>query len=91
MTKDQIKLEAGKFCKEFDIVAGWTQEQHVGFVHRLIVAEVGIEGAEEKEALLTILGNTCNPSAFRQVLENADILTKSEKGAKAAILANKYV
>lgn len=52
---------------------------------------LGIESKEDKEELLTILGQTVNPSAFRQMLESADILAKTEKGAKASILANKYV
>lgn len=91
MTKETIKVSAKEFCTKHNIVAGWSQEQHVGFQFGLIVDMLGIESKEDKKELLTILGQTVNPSAFRQMLESADILAKTEKGAKASILANKYV
>lgn len=90
MTKEQIKVSAGAFCKKFSITSGWSQEQHVGFVFGVIMEEVGIEGKEERDALLQILSLTCNPSAFRQTLESAEILEKSAKGERSSVLANKY-
>lgn len=90
MTKDQIKLNAKEFVNKFDIKAGWSQEQHVGFQFNLIVDMLGIESKEDKDELLSILGQTVNPSAFRQTLESAEILEKAEKSQRSSILANKY-
>lgn len=90
MTNDIIKAEAKEFITKFDIKAGWSQEQHVGFTFGLIVNSLGIEGKEDKDELLSVLTLTCNPSAFRQKLESAGLLAKSEKGERASALANKY-
>lgn len=90
MTKETIKVSAREFCSKHSITSGWSQEQHVGFQFNLVVDMLGIESKEDKEELLSILGLTVNPSAFRQTLESADILAKTDKGAKASILANKY-
>lgn len=90
MTKDQIKAEAKAFTTKFNIVSGWTQEQHVGFVFNTLVDSLGIEAKEDKDELLSTLSLTCNPSAFRQTLESAEILAKTDKVAKVANLANKY-
>ena len=90
MTKEQIKIEAKEFCTKFEITSGWTQEQHVGFVKRELCDSLGIERKEDMDEMLTILALTCNPSAFRQTLETAEILAKSDKGVKASVLANKY-
>lgn len=91
MTNESIKTEAKEFCTKHSIVAGWSQEQHVGFQFNTIkdALKVELEEADLKE-LLTILGLTCNPSAFRQKLESAEILAPTEKGAKSSSLANKY-
>lgn len=91
MTKDLIKASAKEFITKFDIKAGWTQEQHVGFVFNTIVESLGVESKEDKDELLSTLSLTCNPSAFRQTLESAGLLAKSEKGERASVLANKYI
>lgn len=90
MDNNQIKVSAKEFCLKHDIKAGWSQEQHVGFQFNLIVDVLGVELPEDKKELLSILGLTCNPSAFRQKLESDGTLTASVKGQRAAILANKY-
>lgn len=90
MDNNQVKVNAKEFCLKHDIKAGWSQEQHVGLQFNLIVDMLGIESAEDKKELLSILGLTCNPSAFRQKLESDGILTASVKGQRASILANKY-
>lgn len=78
MTRSEIIANAKEYCAEKKITAGWPQDAHVKFVARMIIGNLGIERAEDKIELLSILGLTCNPSAFRQVLESEKVLVKGE-------------
>jgi hypothetical protein len=91
MTSESIIVEAKDFVTTNGITAGWSQAQHVSFVAGVLIGLLGIERPEDKKELVSTLVLTCNPSAFRQVLEKAKVLGEVTKRATAEEIAEKLI